>query len=179
MSGSFRRLLVAKVSDIALADAVTPSFTFGTTTTRYQITAIDAALNFYEVPFDKNRPARADAENTRAGAAAFTHTIVANISSDDFDTQRSLIDMQDCCGYIALVLHQTGRWGLYGLNLTKATSEYDAAQLKLTTNFTTDETVAGENAGHNLSLSSTNVNFYWIPVSAAAAAGVTIVAHTP
>jgi len=177
IAGSIRRLLVAKASDVVLS-GLTASFTFGTTTTRYQITDIEAALNWYEIPFDKTRDATASAENTRAGAGAFTHTVSVNISTDDFDTQRSIMELQDCCGYVALVQHSTGRWAMYGLNFSKDDSSYDPAQLKVTANFTTGANVADEAAGHNVTISSTNVTSYWLPVSAAAAAGVTIVAHS-
>lgn len=176
LTGGVQRILVAKVSDLILS-GVGASLTIGTTTTRYQVTAIDAALDWYEIKFDKTRDASAGSENTRAGAKAFTHTVLANVSTDDFDTQRSLIELQNCCGYIALVKHQSGRWFVYGLNLNTTDSTYDGADLKVTLNFGTGANVADEAAGHNVTLSSPNVNITQIPVTAAAANGVTIVAH--
>lgn len=172
--GGVQRVLVAKVSELILS-GVGASLTFGTTTTRAQVTAIDAGLDWYELKLDKSRDASAGSENTRAGATAFTHTVLMNVSTDDFDTQRSLRELQNCCGYVALVKHQSGRWYLYGLNFNDADNTYDGADLKVTLNFTTGANVADEAAGHNVTLASPNVNTTQLPVTASAANGVTIV----
>lgn len=179
LSGGIRRILVAEAATLVLSGPSASFTVVNTGTTRYQVTAIDAALEFYEIPFDKNRDASATVENVLAGRLAFTHTIAANLSTDDFDTQRSVMELQDCCGYVALIQHQSGRWYLYGVNFSKDDASYDAAYLRVQANFATGANVADEAAGHAITISATNVNSYALPVTAAAATGVTIIAHTP
>lgn len=177
IAGGLLRILVAKASDL---NASTLTIT-NTGITRHQITAIAAILNWYEIKFDKNRDASATAENLRAGASAFSHNISALISTDDFETQRSLIDLQDCCGYIALIKHASGNWALYGLNYSKNDATYDSADAQVKFDFATGANRADEAVGATLTLSSPNVNFTWLPVSpsAAATAVAAIVVHTP
>lgn len=179
LAGGVLRVLVADAADLVL-DGLTPSFTITNTgLTRHQITAIAAGLDWYELKFDKSRDASAGAENTRGGAASFTHTVSVLTSTGDFATQRALIDLQNCCGYVALVKHADGNWAMYGLNYSIGDGSYDSADMKVKYDFNTGANRADEAAGGTIALSSTNVNFTWLPVSPAAAAGVTVVAYAP
>jgi hypothetical protein len=176
ISGGILRVLVAKAEDILLSDNAAPSFTIPNTgLTRYQVDDIDAALNWYELKFDRASDASADAENTVAGAAAYTHTVTVRTKTTDADTQRALIDLQNCCGYIALVKYATGVWALFGLNYSTKDGSYDSADMKVKNDFTSGANRADAAAGGTLAVSSPNVNFSWIPVAPAAIAGITIV----
>lgn len=176
LAGGVLRVLVA---DAAQVEALAPFTITQTGVTRHQITAIAAGLDWYELKFDKARDASAAAENTRAGANAYTHTVSVLTSTDDFATQRALIDLQNCCGYVVLVKHASGNWAMYGLNYSVTDASYDSADMKVKYDFTTGANRADEGAGGTVALSSANVNFTFIPVSPAAAAGVTVVAYTP
>ncbi len=181
LAGGILRLLVAKSEDLVLS-GVGVSFTITNTgTTRNQITAIAAGLDWYEIKFDKKRDATALAENTLAGKAAFTHSVTGLTSTDDFDTQRSLTELQDCCGYVALVKHASGNWAVYGLNYSKSDASFDSADMQVKYDFTTGANRADAAAGGTVAFSSENVNYSWLPVSpsAAATAIAAIVAHTP
>jgi len=179
LAGGILRLLVAKANDVlTVASAITIT---NTGVTRSQVTAFAAGLDWYEIKFDKKRDATAGAENTLAGKAAFTHSVTVLTSTDDFDTQRSLTELQDCCGYVALVKHASGNWALYGLNYSKTDASYDPADMQVKYDFTTGANRADAAAGGTVAFSSENVNFSWLPVSPAAAATAiaAIVAHTP
>lgn len=180
--GSIRRILVAEVSNIQPQTAVTPSFVITNTgATRHQITSIDATLDFYEIEFDRTnkKDASASATNNRAGAPDFTHTVLVNISSDEFDITRQLIEGQSCCGYIVLVQNNSGKWYMLGLDYDIVTAEYNPAYMLMQHDATTGTRKNAEDAGSTLTFIAESVSNTWIPVSTAAAEGVTIVAHTP
>lgn len=177
LAGGLLRVLVAKAS------ALLPTHLTVTTTgaTRHQITAIDVTLPWYELKFDRNKDASALTENTVAGAAAYSHTVNVLTSTDDFATQTALAELQDCCGYIALVKFPSGNWAMLGLNYSKSDGSYDAADMKVKYDFNSGANRTDTAAGGTVAIASENVNYTWLPVApAAAAAAITaIVAHTP
>jgi hypothetical protein len=177
LAGGILRLLVANATDLT---ASTLTIT-NTGATRHQITAIDVALDWYEIKFDKKRDASAAAENTRPGAAAFTHTVSVLISTDDTGTHKSLIDLQDCCGVVSLAKLASGKWILLGLNYSKLDATYDSADMQVKYDFTSGANRADEAAGATVALSTENVNFGYMDVAPAAAATAiaAIVANTP
>lgn len=180
ISGSARKLYVAPASALQLQNAVTPSFTITNTgATRHQITGIDAALEFFEVPFSKDRDALVDVANSRAGARAFAHTVTVNVNTDEFDIQRQLIEGQPCCGYIVLAWMNSDRWMMLGIDYNPRTANYDAALMKLQHNFTSGATKTAEDAGSTIIFSAEAVTASWLPVSSAAAEGITVIAHVP
>ena len=181
LAGGILRVLVAKSEDLVLT-GVGASFTITDTgVTRSQITAIAAGLDWYEIKFDKKRDASAAAENTLGGRPAYTHTVSVLTSTADFDTQRSLTELQNCCGYVVLVKYADGNWAMYGLNYSASDASYDPADMQVKYDFTTGANRADAAAGGTVAFSSENVNFSWLPVSPAAAATAiaAIVAHTP
>lgn len=139
------------------------------------ITAIDAALQWRKINFDPDRDASAVVEQPNAGRLGYTHTITANISSDETAIEVLLPLIEGCCGFVAIVVHATGRAFMYGLKYSRSTGTATAGALKGQTNKTTGANAQDTEVGVALTLTSANMNYTRIPVAASALAGITVV----
>jgi hypothetical protein len=139
------------------------------------VTAIAAALDWRKINFDGDRDASAVSEQANAGINGFTHTITVNISSDETAIEEQLPLLTGCCGFVALVLHSTGRAFMYGLKYARSTGAAVAGNLKAQTNQTTGANAQDTEVGTALTLTSANMNYQRIPVALSAFNGITVV----
>ncbi len=159
--GGIKRLIVMESAALS-----STTFTLGTLSDRFKVTAITGSPDAYEIPFDKKREAQAIA--TKQGNA-FTHNINVRITSNEHVIFRDVDDLQNCCGYVAFVQDNYGAWFLLGCTLDRVAGAIDIGELDVTqADYDTDSTVAGEATGFTIALNSEQMNSTMIPVASAA-----------